>query len=61
MEPKGIIHTSKLVGNKARGWISKRLFQENKARQIFRKNERFLSLDTRTYVRKKNPASLAYC
>ena len=25
------------VGNKAKGWISKRVFQENKARQIFRK------------------------
>ena len=26
-----------LVGNKAKGRISKRVFQENKARQIFRK------------------------
>ena len=25
------------VGNKAKGWISKRKFQENKTRQIFRK------------------------
>ena len=25
------------VGNKAKGWISKRMFQKNKARQIFRK------------------------
>ena len=25
------------VGNKAKGWISKRMFQENKAWQIFRK------------------------
>ena len=25
------------VGNKAKGWISKRIFQENKAPQIFRK------------------------
>ena len=28
-----------IVGNKAKGWISKRLFQENKARQIFRKTK----------------------
>ena len=27
----------KLVGNMAKGWISKRVFQGNKARQIFRK------------------------
>ena len=27
----------KFVGNKAKGWISKRVFQENKARQFFRK------------------------
>ena len=40
----------KLVGNKAKGRISKRVFQENKARQIFRKNEHFLHPDTRTYV-----------
>ena len=31
------------VRNKAKGRISKRVFQENKARQIFRKNEYFLS------------------
>ena len=31
----------RLVGNKAKGQISKRVFQENKARQIFRKNEHF--------------------
>ena len=30
------------VGNKVKGWISKRVFQENKARQIFSKNEHFL-------------------
>ena len=28
---------SQFVGNKAKGWISKRVFLENKARQIFRK------------------------
>ena len=34
------------VGNKAKGRISKRVFRENKARQIFRKKERFLPPDT---------------
>ena len=29
------------IGNKAKGRISKRVFQENKARQIFQKNEHF--------------------
>ena len=28
---------SQRVGNKAKGWISNQVFQENKARQIFRK------------------------
>ena len=32
-----IIKMLHIVGNKAKGWISKRVFQENKARQIFRK------------------------
>ena len=36
---KAVFH--KFVGNKAKGRISKRVFQENKARQIFRKNEHF--------------------
>ena len=30
-------HNSIVVGNKAKGWISKRVFQDIKARQIFRK------------------------
>ena len=30
------------VGNKAKGRISKRVFRENKARQIFRKKKHFL-------------------
>ena len=38
------------VGNKSKGRISKRVFQENKARLIFRKNEHFLPPDTHTYV-----------
>ena len=39
-----------LVGNKAKGRISKRVFQENKARQFFRKAKIFYPLiRTRTY------------
>ena len=30
-----------IVGNRAKGRISKRMFQENKARQIFRKKRTF--------------------
>ena len=37
------------VGNKAKERISKRVFQENKARQIFRKNEHFLPPDTHRF------------
>ena len=32
------------IGNKAKGRISKRVFQENKARQIFRKTNIYFSL-----------------
>ena len=40
-----------LVGNKAKGRISKQVFQENKARQIFRKtNISYPLIRTRTYV-----------
>ena len=41
-----------IVGNKAKGRISKRVFQENNARQIFRKNEHSPPPppDTHTYV-----------
>ena len=40
-----------VVGNKARGRISKRLFEENKARQVFRKTNISYSLvHTRTYA-----------
>ena len=38
------------VGNKANERISVRVFQENKARQNFRKNQKFLPSDTHTYV-----------
>ena len=42
-------HNNKcFVGNKAKGWISKRVIPENKTRQIFRKNEHFFLPDTRT-------------
>ena len=38
------------VGNMAKGGISKRLFQENKARQIFRKtNFSYLLIRTRAF------------
>ena len=37
--------------NKAKGRISKRVFQDNKTRQIFRKNEHFLPPDTHTHIR----------
>ena len=39
-----------IVGNNANGPISKRVFQEKKARQISRKNEHFLPRDTHTYM-----------
>ena len=40
---------SQFVGNKAKGWISKRVFLENKARQIFRKtNISYPLIRTRT-------------
>ena len=43
--------TEKLfVDNKAKGRISKQVFQENKARQTFWKKEHFLPPDTHTYV-----------
>ena len=35
---------------KGKGRISKRVFRENEARQIFRKNKHFLPPDTHTYV-----------
>ena len=37
--------------NKAKGRISKRVFQDNKTRQIFGKNEHFLPPDTHTQIR----------
>ena len=39
-----------IVGNKAKGRISKRVFQENKARQIFWKTNISYPPDTHTYV-----------
>ena len=44
-----------VVGNKAKGRISKRVFQENKARQIFRKTNIFYpQIRTRTWLYKLN-------
>ena len=43
--------TWKFVGNEAKGQISKRVLQENKPRQIFRKtNISYLLIRTRTYL-----------
>ena len=39
-----------ISGNKAKGRISKRVFQENKARQVFRKTNIFYPPGTHTYV-----------
>ena len=55
-----------LVGNKPKGQISKRMFQENKACQIFRKtNISYPLIRTRTYVYQgvrnvRFPENLAY-
>ena len=38
------LNVTNIVDNKAKGRISKRLFQENKARQIFRKTNIFYAL-----------------
>ena len=40
----------RFVGNEENGRISKQVLQENKASQIFRKNEHFLTSETRMYV-----------
>ena len=45
---ESVIYQDYFVGNKAKGQISKRVFQENKACQIFLKNEHFLPPDTHT-------------
>ena len=45
-------HNSHFVGNKTKGRISKRVFQESKARQIFRKtNISYSLIRTRSHVR----------
>ena len=42
------------VGNEPKGWISKRVFQENKARQLFRKtNISYPLIDTCTCARQR--------
>ena len=48
----------KFVGNKARERISKRVFQESKARQFFRKNEHFLK---RRYVITQTILEIEHC
>ena len=49
---KKLCKASHYVGNKAKGRISKRVFQENKARQIFRKtNISYLLLQKHVRVR----------
>ena len=50
-----------IAGNKVKGRISKRAFQENKARQIFRKtNISYPLIRTRTYVRYKVLLNMKY-
>ena len=41
---------SEIVGNKAKGRISKRVFPESKACQNFRKNKHFLPPDTHRHA-----------
>lgn len=48
----------KFVGNKGKGLISKRVFQESKARQFFRKNEHFLK---RRYVITQTILEIEHC
>ena len=47
----GIIMSDlRVVGNKAKGRISKRVFQEKQSKPHFPKNEHFLPPDMHTYV-----------
>ena len=51
-----IQHFPQFVSNKTKGRISKtqkQVFEENKARHIFRKNEHFLPPDSHTFVFRK--------
>ena len=45
-----LMSRSNIRSNKAKGRILIRVFQQNKARQVFQKNENFLPPDTHTYV-----------
>ena len=45
-----LVPLEEIVGNKAKDRTSKRVFQENKARQIFRKNKHILPPVTQRYV-----------
>ena len=44
----GISQQRQIVGNKAKGQTSKRVFQENKVCQIFRKTNMYPLIPTRT-------------
>ena len=44
------LNRCKFVGNKANGRFSRWVLQENKAHQIFKKNEHFLPPDTHTHT-----------
>ena len=39
-----------IVGNKAKRWISKGVFQENKHAEFSERNEHFLPHDTHMYI-----------
>ena len=43
----------KIFGNKAKGRISKRMFQENKTRQIFRKTKNTITAEMETWFGNK--------
>ena len=50
---------NQIIGNKAKGRISKRVFQENKARQIFRKtNISYPLIRTKIYIHQSYKRSL---
>ena len=51
MSPDHISSIHQFIGNKAKGWISKWVFQENKAHQIsWKKKKHFWPPDMHTYI-----------
>ena len=55
MKEMKVSSSSEIVGDKAKGRISKRVFEENKARQIFQKTNIFYPLiRTHTYQEVRN-------